>query len=278
MDPFEQLQAWIEQQQTQNQQQLHKQLGDWSKLLKQAEQSAISLSPGYAGLVSQVCRQNEGFIQLLRDLGTHPDADPGAQVKQLRERLHQLNLEYLLHSAEIPEQYMPLVFTQLKPGAGLTNAQFDALEQAIDQIDAPYLKPLKQLLNSILHWHQSAQNMLDQLNSISDASVTRWLEKTSTHLSEEERLNLWVNTYDSQFQQAFQRADMQGCQGAIINSLTEVKSDWRKLIEQISEPLGLPTRSQIDQLIDGMDSQRRRIRALERELAQLKADQKLSDQ
>ena len=278
MDPFEQLQNWIEQQQTLNQQQLREQLGDWSRLLKQAEQTATQMTPEYAGLVSQLCRQNEGFIQLLRDLGDHQAQEPVDQVNKIREHLHQLNLEYLLHSAEIPEQYLPLVFTQLRPGAGLSGTQFEAIEQAIKQIDAPYLKPFKQLLSSVLHWHQSTQQMLEQLNQISDASINRWLEQSAPSLSEEERLNLWINTYDDQFQQAYQRPEMQSCQGAIINSLAEVKADWRQLVEQISEPLGLPTRSQIDQLIDAVDNQRRRIRALERELAKLKAEQKLSNE
>lgn len=271
MEPFEQLQSWIDQQSNADPDQLKQRLAEWSTLLSSAQKSAQALNANHSELIAQLCQQNQGLIQLLQTLSDKSGADPKDQLQLLRRELYQLNLEFLLKTAELPEQFLPLVFTQMLTKGGFTSAQLDALQSSIDQINAPQFKSLKLLLLSFIAWSTNADRMFAQLNKVSDVAIEDWLESIETNKSSDERIALWVAAYDSAFQRAYQQPEMQLAQGELINSLSQVKLCWQQLIEQLAAPLGLPTGSQIDQLISALDQQRRRIRTLEREVAQLKS-------
>jgi len=86
-------------------------------------------------------------------------------------------------------------------------------------------------------------------------------------------LNLWVDCYDKSYRDGFNSDELQAAQAALVNSLARLQLGWQALIDQFAEQLGLPSRSQVDKLIEEFDQQRRRIRKLEVELQALKAAQ-----
>ena len=278
MEPFEQLQSWIDQQSNADPHQLKQRLAEWSTLLSSAQKSAQALNANHSELIAQLYQQNQSLIQLLQTLSDKAGADPEEQLQLLRRELYQLNLEFLLKTAELPEQFLPLVFTQMHTKGGFTSEQLDLLQSSIDQIDAPQFKSLKLLLQSFIAWSANADRMFALLNKVSDVAIEDWLESIESGKSSDERIALWVAAYDSSFQRAYQQPEMQLAQGELINSLSQVKLCCQQLIEQLAAPLGLPTGSQIDQLISAVDQQRRRIRTLEREVAQLKSTLNTSSQ
>lgn len=277
MDPLEQLQSWIAKEQIHDPQKVSEQLNEWLRLIHNAQENVQSLSSQNAALLSELCMQHEGLIKLLQKIKDSETQNPIDQLTQLRHELHKINVEFLLKTAEFPEQFLPLIFTQSTPSQAFGANQLDALRESLKQFNTPALKTLTTLIQSILDWSESSQKMLNQLNAVSDQAADFWLEQVDPNQGPEQRLALWAKIYDQKFQEAYDQPEMQTLQGELINRLSQAKLNWQQLLEQMSEPLGLPTRNQIDQLVGTLDQQRRRIRKLELEIAELRVLANKSD-
>lgn len=276
-NPFlEQFQAWIEQSIAAQDDSISQRLSEMQSWMTHVQQHASELSPFHADKIVELATNSSELVGLLAQL-TRAQArgdDATQWAQQLREQLHQLNLRNLMTHATQSHQLLDLFFTQPK-STNLTG-DTEILRHLLLQLDQAPLKaklePLKSFIESLIEWRSALRSAQEQLNQISDTAIKEFSNSATAELGQEGLVSLWVSSYDNAYRQAFNSQPMQAAQGALVNSLTEVQLGWQNLIDTWVEQLGLPSRSQMTQLIEALDQQRRRIRSLEIELQALKTE------
>lgn len=87
-------------------------------------------------------------------------------------------------------------------------------------------------------------------------------------------LNRWSNLADETFKTTFHSEQYVALQGKYINAMMEFRNEQRQLNEMFMEYYDLPTRSEIDETHRRVYELRKEVRALRREIAELKAADK----
>ena len=272
---LEQFQNWIKQLETDPDTSFSTQLAQWQQWVSKFQAEAGSLSPQHADLVQQLTTYSGELVELLADL-TRNQAR-GAPVEELLERLrfelHQFNVKHTLGQATLPHQFLDLLLTQKQASFTLDDEQLEQLKQSLNQLAHPRFAQLKAFIESLLDWSRASTSLSDELDRVSNKAIEQYCKRATDNLDQEALLNLWVDCYDQSYRKSFNTDELQRAQAELVNSLARLKLSWQALVDQLAEQLGLPSRSQIDQLIEEFDQQRRRIRKLELELQALKAAQ-----
>jgi len=274
-DPLlNQFQNWIKQLEDLPESSFSEQLAQWQHWAVKLQQHSRDLAPDHADLVSQLTVQSNELIELLADLTRAQARGPNLsnQVERLRTNLHQFNLRRTLEQATPLHQFLNLLITQ-RHQLLHSNEQREQLQALLQQFNHPRLGSVKALLEALLNWQASISTFKSQLDQVSDAAIEDFLSQADGQLSHEELLALWVRSYDQAYAAAFNQADLPKAQADMISSLARLQNRWQQLIDQYAEQLGIPSRNQLDQLIEQLDQQRRRIRKLEQALEQINTSQ-----
>lgn len=272
---LEQFQNWIKQLETDPNASFSTQLAQWQQWIAKFQTEADSLAPQHADLVQQLTNYSGELVELLADL-TRSQAR-GASVEELVERLrselHQFNIKHTLEQATLAHQFLDLLFTQKQTSFVLSDVQLEQMKQSLSQLTHPRFAQLKAFIEAILEWSRASTALSDELDRVSNQAIEGFRQSATENLDQEALLNLWVDCYDQSYRSAFNASELQQAQAELVNSLSHLKLSWQALVDQLAEQLGLPSRSQVDKLIEEFDQQRRRIRKLEHELQALKAAQ-----
>lgn len=272
---LEQFQSWIKQLETDSDTSFSTQLAQWQQWISKFQSEADSLAPQHADLLQQLTSYSGELVELLADL-TRNQAR-GVPVEELVERLrcelHQFNVKHTLEQATLPHQFFDLLFTQKQTNFALSHEQLEQMKQSLGQLTHPRFAQLKAFIASLLDWSRASTNLSDELDRVSNNAIEEYRQRATDTLDQEALLELWVECYDRSYTGAFNSSELQQAQAEMINTLARLKLSWQALVDQFAEQLGLPSRSQVDKLIEEFDQQRRRIRKLELELQALKATQ-----
>lgn len=248
---------------------MHNEMSDQLKsLLFNIEQHPGDVSGHHADLVKNLVRSSMALTDLLETLDKSPQKDE-TLLKTLREQLHRFNIESLMQSVNIPQQLVPLLFTQTEQNQAVQNPLLSQLTLLRDSLTLPLHNPIKAFIGALIDWHQSGQHLLHELDQISNNATRLWLESSSEAKSTHDRISDWAAVYDRCYVEHFQQPAMQLAQSDWLNHGAEVKLAWNQLLNHFTDQIGLPSPSQIDTLIEQLDQQRRRIRSLERRLSRL---------
>ena len=248
---------------------MHNEMNEQLKsLLFNIEQHPGDVSGHHADLVKNLVRSSMALTDLLETLDKSPQKDE-TLLKTLREQLHLFNIESLMRSVNIPQQFVPLLFTQTEQNQAVQNPLLSQLTLLRDSLTLPIHNPIKAFIGALIDWYQSGQHLLNELDQISNNATRLWLKSSSEAKSTHDRIADWASIYDRCYVEHFQQPAMQLAQSSWLNHGAEVKLAWNQLINHFTEQIGLPSPSQIDTLIEQLDQQRRRIRSLERRLSRL---------
>jgi len=276
-NPFlEQFQAWIAQSATSQDEGFSQQLSQMQSWMRQMQVHATDVAPNHVQKLSELARNSSEWVELLAQLTqAQAKGENAAQwADKLRHKLHQLNLNSLMTQATLPHQFLNLLITQPSTQTLATDTQSEMLSAMLLQLEQSPLKlkfaSLRALLQSLIDWRNALDQMQSHLNQVSETAIEQFTLGADAESDKEALINLWVSCYDHAYRQAFNDQPMQIAQGALVNSLAQVQLNWQALVDEWVEALGVPSRSQMNQLIDALDQQRRRIRGLEQELQAIK--------
>lgn len=272
---FEQFQYWIKQLESNPQTAFTTQLAQWQQWVSKFHAQADELSPNHADLVRQLSDYSSELVDLLADLTRAKARGLPIQelIDRLRRELHQFNLKQTLNHATVPHQLLGLLFTQQQASQLLTKEQLNQLKQSTEQLSHPRFNQLKALLDALIDWTQASAKVNRGMEEVSNRALEAFHQQVSGELEQGEIFELWVSCYDQSYREAFNGQELQQAQAELVNNLAQLKLCWQALVDQFAEQLGLPSRSQLDQLIEQFDQQRRRIRQLEAQLEILQAGQ-----
>lgn len=272
---LEQFQNWIKQLENSPDAAFSSQLAQWQQWISKFHSEAESISPQHADLVKKLSGYSAELVELLADL-TRSQAR-GAPIEDLIDRLradlHQFNVSHVLEQATQPHQFLDLLFTLKQSQLVLSAEQVAQLKQSLAQLTHPRFAQLRVLIEALLDWSQASSTLSEELDQISNSAIDRFRNLATEGLENDVLLDLWVDCYDKSYRDGFNSDELQAAQAALVNSLARLQLGWQALIDQFAEQLGLPSRSQVDKLIEEFDQQHRRIRKLEVELQALKAAQ-----
>ena len=272
---LEQFQNWIKQLENTPDAAFSSQLEQWQQWVAKFHSEAESISPQHADLVQKLSSYSAELVELLADL-TRSQAR-GAPIEDLIERLranlHQFNVSHVLEQATQPHQFLDLLFTLKQSQLVLSAEQVAQLKQSLAQLTHPRFAQLRAFIEALLDWSQASSTLSEELDHVSNSAIDRFRNLATVGLESDAILNLWVDCYDESYRNGFNSNELQAAQAAMVNSLARLQLGWQALIDQFAEQLGLPSRSQVDKLIEELDQQRRRIRKLEVDLQALKAAQ-----
>lgn len=276
-NPFlEQFQAWIAQSAASQDEGFSQQLSQMQSWMRQMQVHATDVAPNHAQKLSELAQNSSEWADILAQLTqAQAKGENAAQwADKLRNKLHQLNINSLMTQATLPHQFLNLLITQPSSQTLASDTQSEMLSAMLLQLEqSPFeskLTPLKALLQSLIDWQDALGRMQSQLNHVSETAIEQFTLGAEPALDKEALINLWVGCYDHAYRTAFNDQPMQTAQGDLVNSLTQVQLNWQTLVDQWLDALGVPSRSQLNQLIDALDQQRRRIRGLEKELQAIK--------
>ena len=272
---LDQFQNWMKQLESLPETSFTEQLAQWQQWIAKFQHQTEELSPNHADLVASLTAHSAELVELLADLtrARAHGTDVSGLVERLRSELHQFNLRHILERATLPHQFLELLFTQQGISATYSPEQLEQLRAVTAQLKHPRFAKFKALLEALIGWQEAVGRLNRQLDAVSTAAIEQFTREAQDSFEQEQLLALWVNCYDQTYREAFNHSELPAAQAELVNSLTQLQSCWQALIEQFADQLGLPRRSEIDQLIEQFDQQRRRIRALELEIEQLKASQ-----
>lgn len=272
---FEQFQHWIKQLESDPQTAFTTQLAQWQQWVSKFHAQADELSPHHADLVRQLSDYSIELVDLLADLTRAKARGLPIEelVERLRRELHQFNLKQTLNQATVPHQLLGLLFTQQQASQLLTEEQLSQFKRSTEQLSHPRFSQLKALIDALIDWTQASARVNRAMEEISTRAVEAFHQQVSGELEQGEILELWVSCYDQSYREAFNDQELQQAQAELVNNLAQLQLRWQALVDQFAEQLGLPSRSQLDQLIEQFDQQRRRIRQLEAQLELLKVGQ-----
>lgn len=270
---LEQFQHWIKQLENSSERPFSEQLAQWQQWIGKFSENTHSLSANHADLVKHLTDYSRERVELLAELARAQAKGESVEAlaQRLRSELHQFNVKQTLAHARLPQEFLGLVFTQLEPAYTLSSEQIEALRQATQQLEHPRFAQLRALIDALIEWQASSAKLSQALDRVSHQALDAFQAGAHKRLEQDQLLKLWVECYDDCYRDAFNAADLQQAQAELINSLTQLQLSWQALVDQLAEQVGLPSRSQIDQIIAEFDQQRRRIRALEREVETLRA-------
>jgi hypothetical protein len=262
---FEQFQHWIKQLESDPQTAFTTQLAQWQQWVSKFHAQADELSPHHADLVRQLSDYSIELVDLLADLTRAKARGLPIEelVERLRRELHQFNLKQTLNQATVPHQLLGLLFTQQQASQLLTEEQLSQFKRSTEQLSHPRFSQLKALIDALIDWTQASARVNRAMEEISTRAVEAFHQQVSGELEQGEILELWVSCYDQSYREAFNDQELQQAQAELVNNLAHLQLRWQALVDQFAEQLGLPSRSQLDQLIEQFDQQRRRIRQLE---------------
>ncbi len=272
---LEQFQSWIKQLETDPDASFSTQLAQWQQWISKFYSEADSLAPQHGHLVQQLTCYSGELVELLANLTRNQARGAPVEelVERLRSELHQFNVKHTLEQATLPHQFLDLLFTQKQANFALSHEQLEQLKQSLNLLTHPRVAQLKEFIEAMLDWNRASTNLSDELDRVSNNAIEEYRQRATDSLAQDELLNLWVECYDQSYADAFNSSELQTAQAGLVNTLARLKLSWQALVDQFAEQLGLPSRSQVDKLIEEFDQQRRRIRKLELELQALKAAQ-----
>lgn len=270
---LEQFQNWINQLESNPQAPFSGALLQWQQWLSKFNSQSDQLSPNHADLVQKLSDYSGELMELLADLTRAQARGVSTEhiAEKLRSELHQFNLKHILDQATLPHQFLDLLLTQNQPGYTLSEEQLSQLKGSLEQFKHPRFAQLKALIEALIEWGQASHCVSQELDRVSNSAIERYRSLADETLEQEALLNLWVQCYDQSYRDAFNSDPLQQAQARLVNALAGLQLSWQNLIDHFAEQLGLPSRKQVDQLIEEFDLQRRRIRHLEIELQSLKA-------
>jgi class III poly(R)-hydroxyalkanoic acid synthase PhaE subunit len=170
-------------------------------------------------------------------------------------------------------------------GVDMASLHWEAYPTTIGQfLYAPGVEKLQ-------HIHESLQNsfvawlaMQQAMEAYHSILIDTWLSAYETLLrdlgllaesgeaveSVRDLLNRWGATADVAFKKTFQKAEFVQAQAHIVNTVMTFRKNQQRVNEHVMELYGLPTRSEIDESHRRVYELRKEIKALRRELADLK--------
>ncbi len=265
---FTQFSDWLERLNLANNELQPKMLEEWRALISQIELHPEQLSTNHSQLVKTLARNSQTLVDALGRLNDG-DSELETQLDKLRKELHQFNIQSLLHQAALPQQLAPLLFTQTDQLQSFNQEQLEKFEQLRGSLNSPQFAKLNQVIDAFIDWQQSGQSLLAELNTIVESATEQWLTQVDNDSEPSAQIALWGSIYDLAYRDRFEQPTMQMAQSNWLNHWADLKIAWRDMISQYSDQLGIPSPSQVDQLVEQLDAQRRRIRQLERKLEEL---------
>lgn len=269
---LEQFNHWIKQLETSPEAAFSTQLAQWQSWATELQRQAGELSQSHADLVQRLSQFSSQHIELLSELTRAKARGEDAQefIERLRQQLHQFNAEQTLAQATLAHEFLGLMFTQTLGGTATNNAQLEQLRASLAQLSHPRFSHLSDFIEALLEAHQASNALREQLDNLSDTAIKTFCDRADAGSDAQQLLRLWVECYDTSYRNAFNSEDLQQPYAQLINAMAQLQISWQSLIDKLAEHLGLPSRAQVQQLIDELGEQRRRVRRLEQEIEALK--------
>jgi class III poly(R)-hydroxyalkanoic acid synthase PhaE subunit len=232
--------------------------------------------------------------QLMQELRTQIQAffTQTAQTRQSTAELWQLYLQELqkfnqLWVDTLGESLNPLTqaygSTSSQPWIELNHLYGNLYEKMFGQvIQMPFVGPNRilnhKLIRSFEAWSQLYPASLDYQLVLSEIQIQSFeaLMKTLFSLAEKgepvkewgQFQQLWSQTADRVFEQAFCSEDNLKIRGTFLNALNRYKLSQQELVETYLQILNLPTRSELDEVHKSIYELRKEVKHLKQTLAQ----------
>ena len=230
----------------------------------------IKGSKHHPDLLKQLVRNSHAFTQLLEAMDDTNDSKE-RRLTLLRDHLHLLNIESLMHSTQVPQKLARLLFTSTQPIFDINTEYADQLKSMRDSLSSALYQPINELIDAVINWHQSGHNLLKELDKISDIATAQWMESAPEREPMSDMIQRWGAIYDQCYAEHFEQTGMQLTQSSWLNHWATMKLAWKHVLNEYAGLLGMPSPLQIETLVQRFDEQRRRIRSLERRLSELES-------
>lgn len=222
-------------------------------------------------------RFGEQLIAQLEQIGAHTEAS--GLVNQFHNHLRLLTQEWILKRWQLPEQLGALFRTH--------SFQDDLL------LDNPFIHGLKSLLNTpaqlslhhslqhrlkagidlLIEYEQALRDYSAHYAEINSGATARFLERIEHSDPPIDSLSplhdLWVDTYESSYAQQIATTEYRDAHGRISNSVMNLRLLLQNLRNTQLQQFGIPNADQLDLIYQRINTQRREIKQLQREVEAL---------
>lgn len=274
------MRQWLEQldQQSSTDGQTH-----WEQL-QQALTAGLSdtIPAEHTDLLLKLTRQSASFNRFatrLLEQDPQGDIDLTSLLEQFKQHLDQLSSEWVLHSWHLPEQLgilMTLFTAQQAPLQDNLN-QFTQLVTTLLSKLQPTARPdlaaqIKECLSLLERFEHARTRYMAQLSTINSLALELMSQELEAQpLTDLDHLHhLWIESYEQIYQQRIGTSEYCEALGEISNAAMALRHGWQLQCDRLCSALGLTTDTRHDELAQRHHQLRRRVRALERELADLR--------
>ena len=156
----------------------------------------------------------------------------------------------------------------------MASLHWEAYPTTIGQfLYAPGVEKLQQIHDALQDGFVAWLAMQQAMDAYHSILIDTWLSAYESLLRD--LLNRWGATADIAFKKTFQKPDFVQSQAHIVNTVMSFRKNQQKVNERVMELYGLPTRAEIDESHRRVYELRKEMKALRRELAQLKKQNQL---
>lgn len=260
-------------------------LHSWQQFFGQsAPPGGTALPPQQAEVLALLTRQSVEFTrfanQILEQLDPEQElAELSPIVNAFHDHLRRLTQEWILQRWQLPEQLGALFRTH--------SFQDDLL------LDNPFIHGLKSLLSTpallglnhelqqqlragvdlLLEYEQALAEYSAHYSDINKGATTAFIariEASEPAISTLGALHdLWVESYEQRYLQQVHTDTYRQAHGRISNAVMQLRLFLQQLRNQQLQQLGIPNSTQLEQIFQRLNTQRKTIKTLKREVEQL---------
>lgn len=250
----------------------------------QSSDMNASMSAPQAELIALLTQQSveftrfaEQIVELLEQQGRQTDLS--SIINHFQDHLRRLTQEWILSRWQLPEQLGALFRTH--------SFQDDLL------LDNPFIHGLKSLLNTpdqlglqhslqrqlkngvdlLIEYEQALRQYSAHYSEINSAATREFLDSIEAAAPAIDSLgqlhDLWVESYEQRYAKAIGTLEYRQAHGRISNAVMRLRLFLQQLRNTQLQQLGIPNEEQLTQVHQQLNEQRRNLKALKRELAEL---------
>jgi len=256
----------------------------WRQFLGDQPSTGAQLPPQQAELLALLTRQSLEFTRFGEQLITQLEQQ-GSQTEmsgllnQFHDHLRSLTQEWILKRWQLPEQLGALFRTH--------SFQDDLL------LDNPFIHGLKSLLNApsqlglqhnlqqqlregvdlLIEYEQALRDYSAHYAEINTGATSLFVQRIEHSdpavNSLGELHDLWVEAYEGSYGEQIATAEYRDAHGRISNAVMTLRLYLQELRNTQLQQLGIPNNTQLDQIYQRLNDQRRELKQLRREVAAL---------
>lgn len=256
---------------------------NWEQL-QQALAAGLSdtIPTEHTDLLLKLTRQSASFNRFataLLEQDPQGDIDLSSLLEQFKQHLDQLTSEWVLHSWHLPEQLgilMTLFNVQQAPLQDNLSQFTQLLTKLLGNLQ-PMARPdfvaqIKECLCLLERFEHARTRYTTQLSTINRLALELMSQQLEAEpVTDLDHLHhLWIESYEQIYQQHIGSSEYCEALGEISNAAMALRHGWQLQCDRFCSALGLTTDTRHDELAQRHHQLRRRVRALEHELADLR--------